>query len=196
MRIGVYGGTFDPPHAGHLALARAALEQLQLDEVLFLPAFRNPLKERRIATPPHHRLGMVEALIRNEERMAVSDIDITRGGPSYTVDTLTELHMIQPAEYWFLIGADSLKTLPDWKSPRRLLQLCRFGVAVRPPMTDTELAAKIPEQFKEHIDIVKMDPVDVSSTDLRDRLARNQSVSPAVPTDVLKYINTHHLYRA
>src|SRR4051794_25149699 len=103
MKIGILGGTFDPPHTGHLSVARAALEQLELDEVLFLPASRNPLKSRKVVTPAKHRLGMVEALVRNEEKMAVSDMELTRGGISYTVDTLGELHMVQPAEYWFLM---------------------------------------------------------------------------------------------
>jgi len=194
MKIGILGGTFDPPHAGHLALARAALQQLELDEVIFLPANRNPLKARK-GTPAKHRLGMVEALIRNDSQLAVSDMEITRGGVSYTVDTLAELQMVQPAEYWFLMGADALRGLPDWKNPQRLMRLCRLGVAVRPPMTETDVVNRVPIEFKEKVDVIRMAPMDVSSTDIRDRLARNQTVSPYVPTDVLKYIHTHHLYR-
>ncbi len=195
MRIGILGGTFDPPHAGHLALARAALQQLQLDEIMFLPANKNPLKARRVGTASKHRLGMVEALIRNEPQFSLSDMEITRGGTSYTVDTLGELHMVRPAEYWFLMGADALKGLPDWKNPQRLLRLCRLGVAVRPPMGQSEVIARVPVEFKEKIDVITMNPMDVSSTDIRDRLSRNQNVSPHVPNDVLKYIHTHQLYR-
>jgi nicotinate-nucleotide adenylyltransferase len=195
MKIGILGGTFDPPHAGHLALAKAAIVQLELDEVMFLPANRNPLKSRKVATSGKHRLGMVEALIRHEPEMAVSDMELTRGGTSYTVDTLGELHMVRPADYWFLMGADALKGLPDWKSPQRLLRLCRLGVAVRPPTTELETLARVPEEFRGRVDLVKMTPMDVSSTDLRDRLSRNANVSPHLPGDVLKYINTHQLYR-
>src|ERR1700722_59500 len=108
MRIGVLGGTFDPPHLGHLALARAALRQLELDEVLFLPANRNPLKTGKGGTPAKHRLAMIDLMLKNEPTMAYSDMEITRGGPSYAVDTLNELHAVRPAEYWFLMGADSL----------------------------------------------------------------------------------------
>jgi nicotinate-nucleotide adenylyltransferase len=195
MKIGILGGTFDPPHAGHLALARAALQQLELDEVIFLPANRNPLKARKVGTSGKHRLGMVEALIRHDSQLAVSDMEITRGGTSYTVDTLGELQMVQPAEYWFLMGADALKGLPDWKNPQRLMRLCRLGVAVRPPMMEADVLLRIPEEFKDKVDVVQMSPMDVSSTDIRERLRRNQSVSPHVPNDVLKYIHTHQLYR-
>lgn len=195
MRIGILGGTFDPPHAGHLALARAALEQLELDEVLFLPANRNPLKSRKVVTPGKHRLGMVEALIRNEDKMAVSDMELTRGGTSYTVDTLGELQMIQPAEYWFLMGADSLRGLSEWKNPVRLLKLARVGVVLRPPISEEDVLARIPEEFRGRIDMVTMSPMDVSSTDLRSRLQRNQNVSAWLPQDVLRYISTHQLYR-
>lgn len=195
MRIGILGGTFDPPHSGHLSLARAAMEQLELDEVLFLPASRNPLKSRKVATPGKHRLGMVEALVRNEPKMALSDMELTRGGTSYTVDTLGELQMVQPAEYWFILGADSLRGLSDWKNPQRLLKLCRLAVAVRPPSTEADLLIRVPEEFRDRIDVVKMSPIDVSSTDLRDRLARKQNVAPWIPVDVLKYISTNQLYR-
>lgn len=195
MKIGILGGTFDPPHAGHLALAQSALQQLGLDEIIFLPANRNPLKSTKASVSGKHRVGMVEALIRHESQLAVSDMEITRGGTSYTVDTLGELMMVRPAEYWFLMGADALKGLPDWKNPQRLMRLCRLGVAVRPPMSEGDVLARIPEEFKEKVDLIRMSPMDVSSTDIRDRLQRNRSVSPQVPNDVLKYIHTHQLYK-
>ena len=195
MRIGIFGGTFDPPHTGHLGLAKAALEQLQLDEVLFLPANRNPLKSRKVVTPGKHRLGMVESLIRNEEKMAVSDMELTRGGMSYTVDTLGELQMVQPGEYWFLMGADALRGLADWKNPQRLLKLCRLGVAIRPPTTEEDVIARIPDEFRSRVDIIRMTPMDVSSTQLRDRIQQRQTVNPWVPNDVLKYISINQLYK-
>lgn len=195
MKIGILGGTFDPPHVGHLSVARAALKQLELDEILFLPASKNPLKMRTVGTIGKHRLGMVEALIRNEEQMAVSDMELTRGGISYTVDTLGELHMVQPAEYWFLMGADSLRGLSEWKNPHRLLRLARLAVAVRPPLGEAEVVARIPTEFRERVDMVQMSPIDISSTDLRDRIKRNQNVSAWIPQDVLKYIATNQIYK-
>lgn len=195
MKIGVFGGTFDPPHLGHLSLARACMAQLELDEILFLPANRNPLKARKVVTPAEDRFAMVARLIEQEPNMAVSDMEITRGGVSYTVDTLGELQMVRPAEYWFLMGADALKALPNWKNPHRLLRLCRVGVVVRPPLTDADVLMKLPEEFKDKVDLVHMDPVDVSSTDLRDRLGRSQNVSPWVPGGVQRYIQDKKLYR-
>jgi nicotinate-nucleotide adenylyltransferase len=195
MKIGIFGGTFDPPHSGHLTLARSALEQLQLDEVLFLPANKNPLKSRAGITPGKHRLAMVQRLIQKEEGFSLSDMELTRGGVSYTVDTLGELQMVRPAEYWFLMGADALRGLPDWKNPQRLMRLCRLGVAVRPPMTEHDVMARVPAEFKGKVDVVKMSPMDVSSTDIRNRLARNQPVTGLVSPEVLQYIREQKLYK-
>jgi nicotinate-nucleotide adenylyltransferase len=197
MRIGILGGTFDPPHIGHLAVATAAIEHLELDEVIFMPTFRNPIKGRKVSTSPKDRLAMVEALVRSSDdpHLALSDLEITRGGPSYTVDTMTELQMARPADYWFLMGADSLKSLPDWKQPNRLIRLCRIGVVVRPPSTEAEVKARIPADLREAVDIIQMRPVDISSTEIRDRLVRRQNVSSWVPVEVLRYISTQKLYQ-
>jgi len=195
MRIGILGGTFDPPHKGHLALAKAAVEALHLDEVIFLPANRNPLKSRKVQTPAKHRLGMISQLIKHEENMSYSDMEITRGGSSYTVDTLGELHMVRPAEYWFLMGADSLRGIDDWKNPIRLMKLCRLAVAVRPPLIVADVLVKLPEEYKGKVDIIQMPAMDVSSTQIRDRIQRGQNVSPWITPEVLQYIHTHKLYQ-
>jgi nicotinate-nucleotide adenylyltransferase len=196
MRIGVIGGTFDPPHLGHLALAQTAREQLELDEVLFMPANRNPLKTRKVQTPSKQRLEMVQRMIADKEGLAVSDLEITRGGPSFTVDTITELKMANPADYWFLLGADAMKGLPDWKQPERLLKLCRLGVAVRPPTTESDVIMRLPADIRERVDIIKMKPIDVSATEVRDRVSKGQSVAHWVPPEVLQYIRENKLYRS
>ncbi len=195
MRVGILGGTFDPPHIGHLALAKSAMEQLELDEVIWLPANRNPLKQRGTRTPPKDRFEMVKRLVAGEENMSVSDMEITRGGPSYTIDTLGELQMVQPADYWFILGADALRGLPGWKNPQRLLKLCRFAVAVRAPLTESDVLGRIPEDYKERVDVIKMTPMDVASSNLRDKLAKGQDVTPWMHKDVIKYIKEHKLYR-
>jgi len=195
MKIGILGGTFDPPHVGHLSVARAALEQLELDEVLFLPANRNPLKTHKTSTPGRQRLGMVEALIRHEENMAVSDMELTRQGMSYTVDTLSEIQMVSPAEYWFIMGADSLRGFAEWKHPQRILKMARLAVAVRPPIGEADVLSRLPEEYRDRVDLIKMAPIDISSTDLRERLTRHLNVSAWIPQDVLKYIATNQLYR-
>jgi nicotinate-nucleotide adenylyltransferase len=195
MRIGILGGTFDPPHSGHMALAKTAAEQLHLDEVLFLPANKNPFKTEVALASGKHRVAMVQRMLAKEPDMAVSDMEITRGGVSYTVDTLGELQMVRPAEYWFILGADAVKGLPDWRNPERLLRLSRLAVAVRPPETEKSTITKIPEHFRDKIDMIRMNPLDVSSTELRDRLARGVNVAPWIATPVFQYIQENKLYR-
>lgn len=195
MRIGILGGTFDPPHIAHLALARAALEQLELDELIFMPAARNPLKHKPFTTPKQ-RLEMVKRLIEEEPKMAVSDLEVSKGGRSYAVDTLEELQAAQPADYWFIVGADVLKEMDQWKQPQRLLRLCRLGVAIRPPQTETNVFAHLRSDVRERVDIVKMPPMDVASFDIRARIFKGQPVAPNVPDRVLDYIRQHNLYRS
>jgi len=195
MRIGVLGGTFDPPHSGHLALAEAAVKQLELDDLLFIPANRNPLKSLKTSTPAKHRMAMIERLIENQPQMACTDMEITRGGPSYTVDTLSELQMVRPGEYWFIMGADALRGLANWKSPARLMKMCRLGVAVRPPLIVADVLVKLPEDFKGKVDIIHMPSLDISSSELRNRLHRGQTVDNRISPEVLQYIHTHKLYR-
>lgn len=188
------GGTFDPPHAGHLALAKAAIEALELDEVLFVPTNRNPLKRKLKTAPAKHRLAMVQALIKDEPKMAVCDIEILRGGTSYAVDTITELSFAQPADYWFIVGADAVAHISEWKQPSRLLRLCRLAVALRPGTTESNLMIRIPAEFREGIDMIPMKPVELSATELRNRLAAGLSPGPNLPQGVRAYIQQNKLY--
>ncbi len=195
MRLGILGGTFDPPHIAHLALAKAAIEQLELEEVIFMPVAKNPLKRRAMASSKQ-RLAMTELLIKGQPKLAVSDLEISRGGQSYAVDTMEELQAAQPADYWFIVGADALKDLSNWKNPERLLRLCRLGAALRPPYSETQMVARIPEEFRDRVDFVTMDPMEVASFDIRDRLAREKPVKPMVPDSILDYIRQNNLYRS
>ena len=194
MRIGVLGGTFDPPHVGHMALAEAALESLKLDEILFVPANRNPLKKGRRQASPRDRLEMVRRMIEGNPKLAVSDLEIARGGHSYAVDTLDELQYVRPAEYWFILGADALKDIGTWKQPERLLRLCRLGVAYRTPERWEEVQSRMTPDLREKLDPIEMPPVPTSSTDIRGKVAVGQSVSQMVSPSVLQYIREHHLY--
>lgn len=193
MRIGILGGTFDPPHIGHLRLAEAALDQLALDEVIMMPANRNPQKEAP-KTPARHRLAMTRLVASGNAKLAVSDLEITRGGPSYAVDTLSELRMAQPADYWFLVGADALKGLPDWKQPQRLVRLCRLGVALRGSVIEAQALASVPKDYQPYMDMIKMEKVDISGTELRDRLAKGIPTAPWIEPQVLEYIRENELY--
>lgn len=195
MKIGILGGTFDPPHLGHLALAEAAMAALELDEVIFMPAYRNPLKEKRRTTPARHRIAMVERMVADHPNFAVSDLETGRGGPSYAVDTMAELQYVRPAEYWFILGADALKTLPEWKQPERLLRLCRLAVTSRAPLSPAEALMRIPAELREHVDVFEMKPADISASEIRNKLAAGQSVSLWVPKPVIQYIQEQKLYR-
>lgn len=188
------GGTFDPPHLGHLEFAKAAQEKLELDEVIFLPAHRNPLKSSS-HSPAKQRLEMVQRMIAGEPKMSASDIEITRGGPSYMVETLMELQMVRPGDYWLLMGADALKQYESWKNPRKIVKLCRIGVAVRPPANETDVMARLSPEMKERVDLVPMRPMEISSTDIRDRLSKRHGiVAPFLSPAVLQYIKQSHLY--
>jgi nicotinate-nucleotide adenylyltransferase len=195
MKIGIFGGTFDPPHLGHLALAEAAIESLGLDEVIWMPAFQNPLKAKRPFTHAKQRLKMVQLAVEGLPKMAVSDSEIERRGQSYAVDTVAELQFLKPADYWFIVGADSLRTLSSWKQPERLLRLCRIAAAVRPPVNSVEALLLVPPEFREKIDLIEMKPMDISATEIRDKLARGLSVDPWVPKLVIKYIQENKLYQ-
>ena len=194
MKIGIFGGTFDPPHKGHLAFAEAALAKLELDEVLFIPANRNPLKRDKRQASARDRLEMVRLMAEENSKFAVSDIEIARGGPSYTIETLEQLQYVQPAEYWFLVGADALKGFDTWKQPEKLLRLCRLGVAVRHPENLADILSMLDVDIREKVDEIPMHPVEISATDIRIRLAKKQSVAPWLVPAVLKYIQDHRLY--
>jgi nicotinate-nucleotide adenylyltransferase len=195
LRIGILGGTFDPPHLAHLALAQAGIDHLELDEVIFMPVSKNPLKHKPIASAKQ-RFAMTEILLENQTRMAVSNLEMVRGGPSYAVDSMAELQAAQPADYWFLIGADALKDLKQWKNPDRLLKLCRLAVAIRPPLIEAEVRARMPEEFKDKIDLIHMEAMDIASFEIRDRLARHKPLGNMIPEPVLEYIRQNDLYRS
>jgi nicotinate-nucleotide adenylyltransferase len=195
MRVGILGGTFDPPHNGHLAMAKAAIAQLQLDDFMFLPANRNPLKTRDQSAPAKTRLEMTRLAVQNDAAFAVSDIDITRGGPSYAVDTLAELQMVRPADYWLIMGADTLKGLPMWKNPERLVKLCRIGVITRPPLKLPSVLMQLPETIRAAVDQIAMDAVPISSSEIRHLVSERHDVSTMVPRAVLSYIQGNRLYQ-
>lgn len=196
MRIGVLGGTFDPIHKGHLALAEAALSSLNLDEVLFVPANRNPLKTGRRQASARDRMEMVRIATADDPRFAVSDIEIQRGGPSYAVETLRELNQARPAEYWFLLGSDAVKDIGTWRQPEKLLRLCRLGVAVRRPESWENVLSRLKPEYRPYLDPVALDPIDVSASEIRDRLAKKEAVGVWLPAKVLQYIRERHLYES
>lgn len=188
-RIGVFGGTFDPPHTGHLLLALDALDHLALTRLLLVPAARQPLKRGVEMTGPEHRLAMVRALATADPRLAVDDSEVARGGLSYTVDTLRSLRAAQPdAELFLLMGEDTAATLPQWREPEALALLVTVAIAGR-----GEEQGPLPEGFRAQRLPVRR--VDISATEIRDRVRRGRSVRGFVPDAVAEYIAAQQLYR-
>jgi len=191
MRLGILGGTFDPIHEGHLALARAAIEQLKLDRVIFVPAFCHPLKDKQKATvsSAEDRYEMVMLAVQGNLKFEVSDCEIKREGTSYTVDTLRDFRRQHPKphEIFFLTGGDWGKSLDQWKEINTILSLARFVVAKRPGFDTRHLPAGV-----EFLDFV---PLDISSTEIRNQLKQNKASTSLVPPAVLNYIHKHRLYR-
>ena len=191
-RIGILGGTFDPIHQGHLALARAALEQLKLDRLIFVPAFRHPLPQKESGTnaSAEVRLEMVSLAIKKEPRFEVSDCEVKRKGISYTVDTLKVFREQYPTpnELFFITGGDWGKALDQWKNIETIFSLAHFVVAKRPGF-DTKHLPK-------GVQLLDFIPLDISSTEIRAQLKKGVSVTSLVPKEILKYIREHQLYRS
>ncbi|MGI8586468.1 MAG: nicotinate-nucleotide adenylyltransferase [Chloroflexia bacterium] len=196
-RLGLLGGTFDPVHYGHLIIAQEAASYLALDEVLFLPAGIQPLKRGLPITPAPDRLAMLELAIAGNLRFAVSRAELDRPGVSYTVDTLDRLRAEWGPEvgFWFIIGEDSLANLPAWRDPAGILARTRLAVAPRPSVHVPwpRLEAALPN-LRERIDLVPAPLIEISSTDLRARVAAGHPIRYQVPEAVEKYIFAHRIY--
>ncbi len=201
MRIGIFGGTFDPVHYGHLLLAETCREQCRLDQVWFLPASVPPHKQQWRLTSPGQRLDMLKLAVAGHESVIVSALEIERGGVSYTVDTLSAIHEQHAgAELFFLMGADSLQDLPTWRETGRICELA-VPVVVRrrgAPEPDFNVVADVvPAARREQIRRyqVEMPVVEYSSTAIREFVAAGRSIRYQTPRAVEKYIETHGLYR-
>lgn len=185
MRIGVLGGSFDPPHEGHLALARAAARQLGLDRVVLVPAWAPPHKPGGPTIPADRRLAMVRAAVEGDPIMGVSTIELDRQGTSYTAETLEQLAADHPgADLWFIMGADQLEGFAGWERPERIVELARLAVAWRPGAGDPAMEELAGPVAAGRIDVVDMPEVSISSTEVRERLARGDDISSLVPPAV------------
>jgi nicotinate-nucleotide adenylyltransferase len=185
MRVGVFGGTFDPVHVGHLAIANAALESVPLDRVVFVLARRSPLKERGPVAPEADRLRMLEQAVAGERRFAVSRIELDREGPSYTVDTLERL--AGDDDLFLILGSDAVADFPRWKEPERIAKLATLVVADRPGAP-----ARLGDAPIVAFDAPRLD---ISSRELRSRAARGLSLRYLVPEAAWQHIEARGLYR-
>ena len=198
-RIGIYGGSFSPPHNGHLKAAEAFLEQMWLDFLFVIPAAIPPHKAAPEVSP-EDRLNMTRLAFSGMEGVYVSDMELLRQGPSYTVDTLRELAG-DDKRLFLLLGTDMVLTLDEWKDPEEIFQLS-YPVYVRretDKILDDKILAKLAlykETYGKMVTKLTMEPIELSSSQIRERIAAGLPISDLVPASVEDYIKTHHLYGA
>jgi nicotinate-nucleotide adenylyltransferase len=195
----VLGGTFNPPHVAHLLCAQEAHDQLGLDRVLLMPVATPPHKDADGDPGPAARLAMCELAAASDARLAVSDLEIRRGGASYTVDTLRELHASSPgSELTFIVGGDMAASLPTWREPGEVVALARLAVAEREGARRADILerlATIPGAV-DRVDFFDLPRMDVSSSLVRRRVAAGRPIRYLVPDPVAEYVAQHGLYRS
>lgn len=200
QRIGIVGGTFDPPHIGHLTAAEMARAELNLDCVLFVPTNRSPWKLTRHMSTTEQRLAMVCRAIADNPYFQLSRVDVDRPPPSYTFETLRLLaEQYRGSELFFIMGLDSFRDLGNWQNADEIVQLARIVVCARPGVKldvghVIALLHKLPALF-ERLTFVEMPELEIAASDLQERVRRGQSIRYLVPDAVCEYIAQHHLYR-
>lgn len=183
-RIGLLGGTFDPIHNGHIAIAKTAIQQLKLDKLLLIPA-GNPWQKSEFSESKH-RLEMVKKAGNDLEKVEVSDIEVNKTGPTYTFETLQELHKKYPnSELILILGSDAVAGFDTWKEPNLVKILARIYVVQR--------AGDFTQDW--HFDRIQMPPIEISSTEIREKVKNNESISEIVPKLVNEYISANGLYK-
>ena len=199
MRVALFGGSFDPPHHGHIAIASAAADVFDLDKVFFAPVGRQPLKREGVPASFADRVAMVELACRVDPRFAVSDLDAPTGdgSPNYTVQTLATLHDAMPdARLFNLVGADSFLNLRRWREPDRLLELAEWIVVSRPGFPLANLSALgLTAYQRGRVHLLQTVHEDVAATNLRERLEAGDQCTDVLDPAVSAYIDSHHLYR-
>ncbi len=220
MRLGLFGGAFNPIHLCHLATARHIRDRLKLDRVLFIPTGDPPHKPADSLAPASHRCAMIKLAIAPEPTFALSEIELTRTAKSYSIDTVRQLkaELGQAADLFFLVGLDAFLELPTWKDANTLLALCHFVVVSRPPSHFAQVGAMsllppLPETALREIDkgerplleialkgatrlmLLALPPCPISASDVRERLRRRLPTANLLPTPVESYILQHHLYQ-
>ena len=212
MRIGIFGGSFNPIHFGHLRSAEEVCETQGLDQVLFVPSATPPHKGRGLLAEPEHRLAMVRLAVKGNPRFRVSTVEIERGGPSYSIDTLRTLRARMPAaDFLFIMGLDAFSEMATWKEYESIFPLCDLLVTSRPPFDEVPLRASLPVAVRaqfcyrmasrtlEHrtgrrIIFQRITDLEVSASAIRHRLRRGLSIRYLLPAAVEQYIVRHNLY--
>jgi len=197
MRLGLFGGSFDPVHLGHLLMAEAAREQLALDELWFIPAAQSPHKQHGPRASGKQRVEMLRLAVAGHPAYRVCEIEVNRQAPSYTVDTLAEIHEERPDDALFLLlGGDAAVDFPSWREPDRILTLATLAVFRRPEWPEPDLAALVnlhPSQARPP-QLITAPPIGIRSTDIRERLRAGKSIRWRVPRAVEEFLKQPHLY--
>lgn len=192
MQVAIFGGTFNPPHIAHLIVAEHVRIELSLDRVIFVPAAIPPHKVNDGIIAPQHRVEMLRRTIQNNPHFSLSEMEIIRGGVSFTVDTLHQLKIEHPDDQFFLlIGMDNLLEFHTWKSPEKILELATVVVMTRPGFTERD----VPAAMKDKVRICAVPEIDVSSREVRQRVSEGKSIQHLVTDPVRDYIILHGLYR-
>lgn len=202
MKLGILGGTFNPIHLGHLIIAQTALEKFQLKRVVFIPNGQPHYKKAKGLAPARHRLKMVKLAMADNSFFSVSDIESQRKGPSYSIETLQKLKSLYPAttKFYFIIGADTLSELPLWRDIKKLTQLCHFITIGRPDTVSLNtkrltryLDRSVVADFRRYY--LARPLIDISSSEIRNRIRKGQSVKYLVPEEIAKYLRRYKLYQ-
>jgi nicotinate-nucleotide adenylyltransferase len=195
-RIGILGGMFNPPHLGHLALARAAASELGLDVVMLTPVLIPPHKPVKRDPGADHRLRMCQLAVQGEQHLDVCTLELERSGPSYTVDTLRSIHASHPdAELTLILGADMARTLGSWREPQEILKLVRLAIAEREDTSRSDVLEALTALGGDtRACFVDMPRLDISSSLVRKRLTAGEAIEGLVGVEVADYVAEHHLY--
>jgi len=199
MKIGILGGTFDPVHFGHLSIAKQALDELALDELIIVPAKLQPFKLDQPVTIGKHRIEMLKLAFKDFEKVTISEHELNKNEVSYTINTLNAFRKKYPeSEIWFLLGTDSFLKIELWKNAKELLSQFNLIVGARPGYKDKELDTQIKhleETYGTKIYKLANEKFDVSSTDIRRRINQGKAIDELVPLTVERYITKHALYK-
>lgn len=198
MKYGILGGTFDPPHNGHLKIAAAARSALGLAQIVFIPAGQPPHKLDDPVSPAATRLAMLELALARHPNFVISRLELLRAGPSYTVDTLRELHQTlgDDAEIYFIMGMDSLQNFHTWHQPQEIVKLCKLAVLRRPGFdVDLDTLEKQVPGVTASVVIIPGPEFDISASEIRARVRRGESIRGLVPPAVAAFIKTNRLYK-
>lgn len=197
-RVGIYGGTFDPVHRGHISLADAACRGCELDRLIFMPDYISPFKQDKEVTSSDDRFKMLEDILHYNPAFSISAYEITKEGPSYTIETLEHWDRILDDDIYFVLGFDSAVQIDTWRRGEDILKKYPLITAVRPGIDVSDGLAKIDslrEKYGANISILDMDPVDASSTEIRERVTKGMSISELVMPETEEYIFEHNLYK-